>query len=99
ADVLVVDATFPAVGIGVELQVAAAKGIPVVISFNHALGKQLQPVRYENPDHSKHDLQIAKGCMSLMALGIPTIFRIVEYTRPSEGIASIVQAISLLRKS
>jgi len=99
SDALVIDATFPAIGIGVELQVAAAKGIPVVLSFNQALGNRLQPVQYENPDHSKHDLQIGDGFISLMALGIPTIFRIVEYSIPNNGIADITEAISLLRRS
>jgi hypothetical protein len=98
ADALVIDATFPAIGIGIELQVAAAKGIPVVLSLNHALGNRLQPVQYENPDHSKHDLQIGEGFVSLMALGIPTIFKVVNYSEPPDGIAAIVKAISLLRK-
>jgi nucleoside 2-deoxyribosyltransferase len=98
ADALIVDATFPAIGVGVELQIAAAKAIPVVLSFNRALGNRWEPVQYENPDHSKHELQIGEGFISLMALGIPTIFRIIQYVTPNDGIADIVEAISLLRK-
>src|SRR5438045_9773306 len=56
ADAIVVDATFPSIGIGIELQLAVARGIPVVLSFNRALGNRSSPVQYENPDHTKHQL-------------------------------------------
>ena len=98
ADAIVVDATFPSIGIGIELQLAAAKGIPVVLSFNRAPRNRLPPVQYENPDHSKHQLQIGEGFVSLMALGIPTIFRVIDYNNMTDGIAAIVEAVSLLRK-
>jgi hypothetical protein len=98
ADAIVVDATFPSIGIGIELQLAAAKGIPVVLSFNRAPGHRLLPVQYANPDHSNHQVQIGEGFVSLMALGIPTIFKAIGYNNATDGIAAIVEAVSLLRK-
>jgi len=98
ADALIVDATFPSIGIGIELQLAEAKGLPVILSFNQTLVGPLSPVKYENPDHSKHELQIGEGYVSLMALGIPTVFRVVKYKEYADGVVSIVEALLLLRK-
>src|SRR5262249_3540183 len=57
ADLVVADASYPSMGVGIEIQVAEAKNIPVVLSFSEVNAKRAPPVRYENPDHSVHDLQ------------------------------------------
>lgn len=97
-DVLVADASFPSIGLGIELQVAESRGIPIVLCFRRAAENRVSPVDYENPDHSRHTLQIGDGYASLMALGIPTIFRTVGYTDATDGIPAIVQVVSLLQR-
>jgi hypothetical protein len=98
ADAIVIDATFPSIGLGIELQLAEAKGVSVILSFNHAPEHRLAPVTYENPDHLIHELQIGEGFVSLMALGIPAIFQVIGYNNASEGVAAIVEAVSLLKR-
>jgi hypothetical protein len=98
ADAIVIDATFPSIGLGIELQLAEAKGVPLILSYNHSAEHQLTPVKYENPDHSRHQLQIGEGFLSLMALGIPTIFQVIGYDNASEGVAAIAEAVALLKR-
>jgi hypothetical protein len=42
---------------------------------------------YENPDHSRHNLQVGDGFVTLMALGVPTIFKVMRYSDGQDGLA------------
>jgi hypothetical protein len=95
ADVLVADATYPSIGLGIELQIAEARNIPIILCFRKTAAHRLAPVGYENPDHSRHTLQIGDGYVSLMALGLPSIFRTVGYEDDDDGIRRIIEAVSL----
>ena len=99
ADVLVADASFPSIGLGIELQIAESRDIPIVLCFRKAIENMVSPVEYENPDRSHHSLQIGDGYASLMALGLPTLFRVVGYTDQEIGIQEVVDAVSLLNRS
>ena len=98
ADVIVADASFPSTGMGIELQLAEAKGTPIVLCFRRDDNLRIDPIDYENPDHSRHTLQIGEGYVSLMALGLPTIFRVIDYRTEEEGILKVVDAINLIQK-
>lgn len=54
ADVLVAEASYPSTGLGIELQVAENKNIPIVVCFNNATTHRAIPVEYENPDATHH---------------------------------------------
>lgn len=96
SDLVVADATYPAIGLGIELQIATAKGLPIVLCYNASARFKAPQVTYLNPDKSEHTLQVGEGYVSLMALGLPSVFRVVPYTDPQEGAASIVEAVQLL---
>jgi hypothetical protein len=98
ADVLVADATFPSIGLGIELQIAESRNIPIVLCFRKTEAHRLLPVDYENPDHSCHTLQIGEGFVSLMAIGLPTVFRTIGYTNDEDGIHQIIEAVGLLHR-
>lgn len=98
ADIVIADATFPSIGLGIELQIAEAKGIPIILSFCQSPKTRVLPVEYENPDHSRHTLQIGDGYASLMARGLPTVFKTIAYPENAVGISMIVEAVSLFRK-
>lgn len=98
ADVLVADATYPSTGLGIELQVAEAGDIPVVLSFRKSSDTRVEPVEYANPDLSHHSLQIGDGYVSLMALGVPSLFRLVPYEDTAGGVSGITAAVGLLAK-
>jgi hypothetical protein len=98
AELVVADASFPSTGLGIEMQIAEHKGTPIVLSFWEATRTKTDPVSYTNPDHSHHQLQIGEGFVTLMALGIPNIFRVVRYSDFDAGITSIVDATNLLTK-
>lgn len=97
ADALVAEASYSSTGLGIELQIAAHKGIPIVLCFHRGEEYRVPEVGYENPDSSHHNLQIGEGYVTLMALGLPTIFKIVGYVNEGEAVRAILDAISLLR--
>lgn len=99
ADVVIADASFPSTGLGIELQIAETAGIPVILSFRKSAQTQVPPVDYSNPDHSHHSLQIGEGYVSLMALGLPTIFKLISYELEEEGLRRIVDAAILIRNA
>jgi hypothetical protein len=73
ADLIVADASFPSTGMGVELQIAESAGKPILMMIGDYRLNRVKTVHYENPDHTRHDLQVGDGIVSLMALGIPAI--------------------------
>lgn len=96
ADLVIAEASFPSTGLGIEMQVAEAKGTPIVTCFRDFGVNKVVPVTYENPDHSKHQLQVGEGFVSLMALGVPTTFKVVQYLGRDDGIEKILAVLKLL---
>lgn len=92
ADLVIADASFPSTGLGIELQVAEACGIPVILLIGDYGANRVLPVTYENPDRRVHELQIGEGIVSLMALGLPAISEVIEYKESSEAIVRAVDA-------
>ena len=99
AGLLIADATFPSIGLGIELQLSATKSIPLLICFRHLDDYKAAPVEYLNPDHSRHELQIGEGYVSLMALGLPNLFRVISYQDDDDGIRQVIEATELLAKT
>ncbi len=96
SDVIIAEASFPSTGLGVEIQIAEVKGIPIIICFREIDSNRAAPIAYENPDHTKHDLQIGEGIVSYMALGIPSVFQVIKYIDYEDGIAQVIDAVRLL---
>ncbi|WP_144062278.1 hypothetical protein [Cupriavidus sp. GA3-3] len=95
ADLVVADASFPSTGLGIELQIAESSGIPVIMLVGDLGINRVKGARYQNPDHEYHDLQIGKGIVSLMALGLPAIRKTISYKTFSEAIQGAVAAVRL----
>jgi len=93
ADLVVADATYPSIGLGIELQIAAAREIPVVLSFQRTERHRAAEVRYRAPDGSSHELQIGEGYVSLMALGLPSLCSVVPYETADEGLSRVPIAV------
>jgi hypothetical protein len=98
SDLVVADATYPSTGLGIELQIAEESGIPIILSFLEREELRAVEIDYENPDHSHHVLQIGDGYVSLMALGLPGIFKVIRYRDSADGIKQIVDTVRLLKK-
>jgi hypothetical protein len=98
AEVVVAECSFPSVGLGIELQIAAAKEIPIIIIFRDFHDNRAAPVDYLNPDATKHELQIGEGFVSLMALGLPTVFKVHRYSHEDEGLLQVSESITLLNQ-
>jgi hypothetical protein len=99
ADLLIAEASFPSTGLGIELQIAETAGIPIIMLIGDLGMNRVGRAHYENPDRSEHDLQIGEGFVSLMALGLPAIRKIVTYKTFSEAIAAAVAAVELYTSS
>jgi hypothetical protein len=99
ADVIVAEGTYPSTGLGIELQIAENKDIPIVICFNDAISYRASPVQYINPeDQACHSLQLGQGYVSLMALGLPSIVRVVPYSLPERARADLLDALRLIER-
>ena len=98
ADLVIAEASFPSTGLGIELQLAESAGIPIILCFKRSSSNRAAPICYENPDHNRHMLQIGEGYVSLMALGLPTIFKVIGYDAEQAGIDSIIQSVQLLNR-
>lgn len=95
ADLVLADASFPSTGLGIELQIAENSGIPVIMLVGDLGINRAHKVQYQNPNHAQHDLQIGRGIVSLMAIGLPAIRKIVSYRTFDEAIHEAVEAVSL----
>ncbi|MBS4044884.1 MAG: hypothetical protein KG075_00980 [Alphaproteobacteria bacterium] len=93
ADLIVADASFPSTGLGIELQIAESAGKPTIMLIGDYRINRVKAVNYENPDHSKHELQVGEGIVSLMALGLPNIRKKIFYTNPIDGISKTIDAV------
>jgi hypothetical protein len=93
AELLIAEASFPSLGLGIEIQLAESRNIPIVLCYRDFGMNRAAPVTYENPDHKQHELQIGDGSITLMALGVPTVLRVVHYTNPANGIEQIKGAV------
>ena len=98
ADALIAEVSFPSTGVGVEIQIAESNAIPIILCFRDFDGNRADPIRYENPDHHMYDLQLGEGFVTLMALGVPSVFRAIRYEDTSDGIDQVVAAVNLLQK-
>jgi nucleoside 2-deoxyribosyltransferase len=98
ADVIIAEATFPSIGMGIELQVAESLGKPIILIFQRDDEYKAAPADYRNPDSTEHTLQIGDGYVSLMALGLPNIFHAIGYTDHDQAMQDIVTIVELLRK-
>ena len=95
ADLVVADASFPSTGLGIELQIAEAARIPVIMLIGDLGLNRVKEVQYRNPDNSEHELQIGRGFVSLMALGLPNIRKTVQYKEFEEAILEASNAVQL----
>jgi hypothetical protein len=98
AQLLVAEASFPSTGLGIEMQIAENKGTPIILCFRDSGTNKVETVLYENPDHTRHNLQVGDGFVTLMALGVPTVFRVVRYSDEQDGLTKLMDALDLLRR-
>ncbi len=96
ADVVIAEASFPSIGLGIELQIAEAKDIPVILCFEQSEAKRSLEKYYENPDHTRHQLQIGDGFISLMALGLPNLFSLVPYSKEDDCFRETLRLLEVL---
>jgi hypothetical protein len=99
ADLIIAEASFPSTGLGIELQIAEACDTPIILCFRDFGINKAAPADYQTPDLKRHDLQIGEGYVSLMALGVPSIFRVLRYNSPADGIRQILEVTSLLERN
>ena len=96
SDLVIAEASFPSTGLGIELQLAENKDIPVIICYKDSGENRAPPASYENPDHSMNELQIGEGFVSLMALGLPSVFEVLKYSESNGGIACLVNSVNTI---
>jgi hypothetical protein len=93
ADAMIADVSFPSTGLGIELQVAELRATPVVLCYGHWGNNRASPVSYEMPDHGRHELQIGAGYVSLMVLGLPSLFEEIQCADAADGVVRVVNAL------
>lgn len=98
ADVIVAEASYPSTGLGIELQLACSQETPIVMAFKLDGRHKALPIQYKTPDEEIHNLQLGDGYVSLMALGLPSLFKVLPYATASEAYLEIGKSIETLRK-
>jgi len=98
AELVVVEASFPSIGVGIEMQIAQRQGTPIILCFKHSESNRAKPVEYVNPDSLHHQLQIGEGFVSLIALGIPEIVKVISYQNQADGIKKVLDVVEVLEK-
>ncbi len=96
ADVLIAECSFPSIGLGIELQIAAQNEIPIIMLYREIDDNRAVAIHYTNPDSTEHELQIGGGFISLMALGVPTVFKVHQSSQKDDAISQISESIKLL---
>ena len=85
AELVIAETSFPSTGQGIELQIAENRDIPILICFRDVDQNRADAVSYLNPDGQQYELQIGDGFVSLMALGLPSVFRVIRYQNGRHG--------------
>lgn len=98
ADLIIAECSFSSIGLGIELQIAENKNIPIIIIYKDFGSNRTKTIKYKNPDKSEHDLQVGKGFISLMALGLPNILKVFQYDSIEALFTDINKAIADLDK-
>lgn len=96
AELVIAEASHPSLGLVIELQVAEQAGISIIIAFQKFPANKSGPALYRNPDLSEHSLQIGEGYVSLMALGIPSVTRVIGYEQTADGVSAIIETVATL---
>lgn len=96
ADAIVADATFPSIGLGIELQLAEQRGTPIVMVFRTGDTYRAPTRTYDGADHAMHELQIGAGYVSLMALGVPTVANVIPYSTYESVVDNVCNAVASL---
>jgi nucleoside 2-deoxyribosyltransferase len=99
ADVVLAEASHPSTGLGIELQVACGRGIPVVLLFKLDEQHRATPVQYETADDEVHSLQLGEGFVSLMALGLPNVHRVLAYSSTEEALSEVSNVLETFARS
>jgi hypothetical protein len=55
-------------------------------------------VQYKTADEEIHTLQLGEGYVSLMALGLPSIFKVVPYSDVGHACAEVGRVVKTLQK-
>ena len=96
ADIIIAEASFPSIGLGIELQIAEMKNIPIILIYKDDNELKAQPISYSNPDKIKYNLQIGEGYVSLMALGLPNVVKVIPYADIGQCLNQVLTHIKLL---
>lgn len=97
ADLIIAEASFPSTGLGIELQIAENLNIPIIIIYRDFKVNQIGTVEYKNPNEQYYELQIGEGFVSLMALGLPNIRKVIRYENLDELFTEIKENIYQLK--
>ena len=98
ADLIIAEASFASIGLGIEMQIAQAQGTPIIVCFRDYGDNRAEPLEYVNPDSTHHHLQVGDGYVSLMALGIPEVVKVLRYSNSEQGIGKLLDEVALLTK-
>jgi hypothetical protein len=80
------------------LQLACSQETPIILFFKLEEKHRAPPIDYKTPDKKEHSLQLGEGYVSLMALGLPSLFRIHPYVDVEHALAGLNSALEILNR-
>jgi len=97
-DIVIAECTYPSIGLGIELQLSYDFNKPLFLLFDGGEEHKAKPISYINPGDGQHDLQIGEGNISLMALGLPNIRRIINQRISQMEYSDLLLEIDSIKK-
>lgn len=95
SSLVVAEASFPSIGLGIELEIAHSLGIPAIITFSEVFCKKADSKRYILEDSNSYSLQIGEGFVTLMAIGLPNMKGVVNCTQSFGDLEKLVRHLLL----
>lgn len=96
SDLIIAEASFPSTGLGMEVEIANSKSIPVILIYRNYDGNSAEVKEYTLDDGENHSLQIGNRIVSLMLCGCPNIIKLIEYSGIQDGIYKTLQEVNRL---
>jgi hypothetical protein len=98
ASLVIAEMSFPSTGAGMELQLAAEFGIPIVCLHSNTCHRWAEEKSYESPSGASCQLELGDRVMSIMAAGNPMMIKLIEYTDAADAIEKLSSYLAAIKQ-
>lgn len=97
AKFIIAEVSFPSTGVGMEIEIANQKGIPILLVYREFKSCKAEVKNYRLASGEIHVLEIGNRIASVMVQGCPSIIHEIEYKDSDDGIKKTINYLSSLK--